>query len=587
MSACKHIKALQNELKVRKIDALIVPSADIHFNEYLPEIFKEREFLSGFTGSAGTLIVLKNAAFLMTDGRYFLQAQNELKGSGILLEKQKMGYTLKEFLLKTLKKGAKIAINPRNLSLNSKSELKSAFKKAKFILEFVDIVSKIYTPKIPLPNSKIYAQKLQFQSDSAKNKLAKIRAKMREFKADFHFISSLDDIVYITNLRGFDIEFNPFFLSFLLIDKKSAKLFVDLKKIDKNLFKSIQNQGFELKNYDEFEEVLSKIKKSKFLIDPKKTSVFVSNLLKFNKNKIIKAPNPSTLLKMIKSKKEINFIKDAMIADGIALCEFFAWLEGAKKGSLSELDIDYKITQFRAKSPLFISNSFATIAAFGENSALPHYQAKSDKFSVLKENGLLLIDSGAQYQNGTSDITRVLYFGKIDEAVKRDYTAVLKALINLSRAIFPKNVNLAVLDGIARANLWQLGLDFAHGTGHGVGYFSGVHEGPISISYYTNAENKAIEGIVSSIEPGIYRSGKYGIRLENLVAIKDAKKSEFGEFLCFETLSLCPFEKDLIDFKMLENSEILWLKNYHKKVREILNPHLKGAAKRWLEAKTM
>lgn len=583
----KRLKKLQNLIKQSKIDALIVPSGDIHSDEYLPECFKEREFLSGFTGSAGTLVVGQSGAWLFTDGRYFLQAENELKGSGISLEKQA---NYKDFLLKNFKK-AKVAVNPRNLSLNAKNELKSAFKKAKFKLKFIDLVSKIYTHRPALPKAKIYEQDAKFQGLKANLKLDKIREKMREFNANYHFISSLDDIAWITNLRGFDIEFNPVFLSFLLICEKKAVLFVDVEKLDKNLIKKLNSQGFELKNYAEFEMSLKSLKKVRVLIDPKKTSIFVSNLLKFNKNKIIKATNPSTLMKAVKSEKELNHIKDMMVKDGVALCEFFAWLESSKNRRLSELDIDYKITQFRAKNLLFISNSFATIAAFGANSALPHYQAKPQKFSTLKGDGLLLIDSGGQYQNGTSDITRVVGLGEVGAAAKRDYTLVLKALINLSRAIFPKNTALSALDSLARANLWAQGIEFAHGTGHGVGYFLNVHEAPISISHYTaaNAENKALCGMISSIEPGIYRAGKYGIRLENLVAIKKAevKESEFGEFLCFETLTLCPFERDLIDFDMLESVEIAWLEAYNEKVFKALSPHLKGGALKWLERNSL
>lgn len=587
MTTKSKIKSLQKLLKAHKIDALVVPSGDIHSDEYLPECFKEREFLSGFTGSAGTLLIAQSGAWLFTDGRYFLQAENELKGSGISLEKQ---VNYKDFLLKNFKK-AKVAVNPRNLSLNAKNELKSAFKKAKFKLKFIDLVSKIYTHRPALPKAKIYEQDAKFQGLKANLKLDKIREKMREFNANYHFISSLDDIAWITNLRGFDIEFNPVFLSFLLICEKRAVLFVDVEKLDKNLIKKLNSQGFELKNYAEFEMSLKSLKKARVLIDPKKTSIFVSNLLKFNKNKIIKATNPSTLMKAVKNEKELNHIKDMMIADGVALCEFFAWLESSKNKCLSELDIDYKITQFRAKNSLFISNSFATIAAFGANSALPHYQAKPQKFSTLKGDGLLLIDSGGQYQNGTSDITRVTHFGEVGAAAKRDYTLILKALINLSRAIFPKNTALSALDSLARANLWAQGIEFAHGTGHGVGYFLNVHEAPISISHYAaaNAENKALCGMISSIEPGIYRAGKYGIRLENLVAIKKAevKESEFGEFLCFETLTLCPFERDLIDFDMLESVEISWLEAYNEKVFKALSPHLKGGALRWLERNSL
>lgn len=585
------IKALQKLMNKHHLDAFIIPSTDIHGNEYLPKCFAYRAFMSGFTGSAGVLVVLKNSAHLFTDGRYWLQAEKELLGTHIELQKQTQQHTYPKFLLTTLKKGAFIGINPKNLSMHTNKALKKSFKTKNLKLKYIDLITPIYTDHPPLPQHKIVEHHKAFISASAKAKLTLIRQKMSEQKATHHFISSLDDIAWITNLRGLDIEYNPVFLSFLLIDQKNATLFVDIKKIKPHLMTKLKRQGFIINEYESVNAHLSKLSQARILVDSQKTSVHFARLLKEGKNKLIKALNPSTLLKAHKNAKELRHIKNAMISDGIALCEFFAWFEKAVKQDikLNELDIDTQITAFRAKHPLYICNSFATIAGFNANSALPHYQATAQNFSPIQKDGLLLIDSGAQYQNGTTDITRVVSTGKVSKAQKKDYTLVLKALIALSKAKFPKNIALNLLDVLARANLWQEGLEYMHGTGHGVGYTLNVHEMPITISYFSkqNAHNKANVGVVTSIEPGIYKENKWGIRLENLVTIVKANTKEkgFGEFLRFETLTLCPFERTLIDFSMLDHKEKAWLNTYHQKVLKALLPHLKGEALAWLQRK--
>lgn len=587
----ERVKPLQELMKRANLSAFVIPTADIHASEYVPKCFADRAFVSGFTGSAGVLVVLENSAHLFTDGRYWLQAEKELASSGIELEKQSPQHTYPKFLCQTLKKGEFIGINAKNLSMSAHKELKKELKKANLKLKFADLVGEIFT-RPPLPQHKIFAHKSAFVSTSAKAKLAKVREKMSEQNATHHFISSLDDIAWITNLRGFDIAFNPLFLSFLLISQKNATLFVNSAKIEPNLAAKLATQGFTLADYESVEAHLSALTKARVLLDAQKTSVHFARIVKQGKNKLIKAPNPSTLLKIHKSPKELRHIKNAMIADGVALCEFFAWLESAvKKGAkLNELDIDTQISAFRAKHPLYLCNSFATIAGFNANSALPHYQATAQKHTQIQGNGLLLIDSGAQYQNGTTDITRVVPIGKANKAHKRDYTLVLKALIALSKATFPKNTALPLLDSLARANLWREGIEFMHGTGHGVGYCLGVHEMPVSISHFSrpNPHNTANAGIVTSIEPGIYRADKWGIRLENLVAIIKArtKEKDFGEFLRFETLTLCPFERSLIDFSLLDSTEKSWLQSYHQKVLKMLAPHLKGDSLAWLKRKT-
>ncbi|TKX28675.1 Xaa-Pro aminopeptidase [Campylobacter sp. MIT 12-5580] len=583
------IKALQTSMKKEKISAFVVLSSDIHFNEYLPACAKQRAFLSGFTGSAGTLVVLENEALLFADGRYHLQALKELEGSGIRLEKLSPTNSYISYLSKHLKQSC-VAVDSKSLSVSACKEFKKSLKAQKNKLIFKDLSEPLFVPKPPLPRKEIYEQKKAFISASRSEKLAQIRAKMKELNASYHLISSLDDIAYITNLRGKDIECNPVFLSFLCIGKKEAVLFASLKSIDMKLKAKLLKEGFELKEYEELINTIKTLPKSHILIDPLKTSVFIARALKKQGLKLVKAPNPSTLLKACKNDKEIQNIKNAMISDGVALCEFFAWLEKAlkQKQELSELDINDQITAFRAKNPLFISNSFSVIAGFNENGALPHYRATKESFSKIKGNGLLLIDSGAQYENGTTDITRVVPIHQISREQKKDYTLVLKALIAMSRAVFPKNIALPLLDSIARLNLWQNHLDYMHGTGHGVGYFLNVHEGPAVLSVYAplNAHNIALKGVFHSIEPGIYKANKHGVRLENLVVIKEEHKNEFGEFMSYETLTLCPFEKTCIELKMLDESEKKWLNDYHKLVFKKLSVKLKGEALAWLKRKT-
>lgn len=611
----KRIKSLQKLMRAQNLRAFIVPSNDIHSNEYLPECFKDRAFMSGFSGSSGTLVVCENSAHLFTDGRYKIQAKNELKGSKIALEKDADFVAFLQTMLQNgaLKKGDLVGVNPNAISINAHNALKKALKGVKISL--IDLVSEIWEHP-PLPKEPIFAHNVRFVEESTDKKLEAIRAEMKSLGAKVHFISALDDIAWITNLRGSDVEHNPVFMAFLLISQSDSTLFVR-HKIDKKSSQNLAKFGIKIAKYESVESHLREIKGEKILLDAQKTSIYIAKILKKGGNKIIRATNPSVLLKARKNAREMGYIKDAMIADGVALCEFFAWFEGqnaldsanrgknsgvkstnqrrdssndfTKSAILNEIDIDTQITAFRAKNRFFICNSFATIAGFNANGALPHYRASAEHCSEIKGDGLLLIDSGAQYQNGTTDITRVVGVGRVSKAQKRDYTRVLKALIALSTAIFPKNLALPLLDSLARADLWREGIEYMHGTGHGVGYFLNVHESPIAISRFApqNTENSAREGVITSIEPGIYREGKWGIRLENLVAISKAKTAEvdFGEFLCFETLTLCPFEADLIDFALLNSAEKAWLEAYHKKVFKALAPHLKGNALAWLKRK--
>lgn len=582
-------------LAVRKIlaqqgfSALIMPSADPHMSEYLPVYWQGRSWLSGFTGSFGTLVITPDFAGMWTDSRYWVQAPIELEGTGISL--QKMGQShpdFVEFLVKNLPCGAKVAIDGAVLSLNQFDSFTQIF--AKHGIELVtnfDVLSNIWQDRPALPTAKIVVHEAQFVDMDTSTKLAKVRDAMTQKGAACHLISSLDDIAWLTNLRGADVSFNPVFLSHLLIKSDEATLFVHQDKLTASAKSALKNAGIGVASYDEVAEAMSEA--NDLLIDPDKVAVGTLTRLS-SSARVIKSVNPSTLLKAIKSEADIHHVREAMRQDGVALCEFFAQLESmlADGERVSELDIEKMLSTSRSRQPNYVSASFDTIAGFGANGAIVHYRATDVRFSYLDGNGLLLIDSGAQYKNGTTDITRMVGVGVISEEEKKDVTYVLKAHIALATAYFPKDIPSMQLDVLARNQLWQQGLDYGHGTGHGVGYFLNVHEGPqvISRSVAVTPERVMKSGMITSNEPGLYREGRWGIRLENLVVAVQAWQSEFGEFLKFETLTLCPFDTRLILPELLNDQEKKWLNEYHQHVHDELIERVSGPAKAWLIART-
>lgn len=587
----QRIAKLRQTMKENKIDAYLILSADPHLSEYLPEYYKNRVFISGFNGSVGTVLITQEEGFLWVDGRYWLQAQKELEGSGIVLQKQDAKNTFNKWLEQNLNEnqilGVDFALLPLSLQKNLQENCKASLK-------HIDLISPLWDDRPSLPKEKIYEHELKYCSYTRSEKLQLIKAQMKNLNANAHLISSLDDIAWITNLRGNDVSYNPVFLSHLLILKDKTLLFVDKEKISLELEKRLNSDGIWIKNYDEIITELKKLTNLNLLIEPlKMTALLVNSLDK--SVKIIEEINPSTHLKASKNAKEIAHIQDAMVEDGVALCKFFAWLEEAIENEelISELDVDTKASEFRAQSEFYLNDSFATIAGFNANAAYPHYKATKESFAYLKKDGLLLIDSGGQYKNGTTDITRVAPIGKPNAEQIHDYTLVLKAHIAISSVIFPKDIAMPLLDAITRVPLWQEQLDYIHGTGHGVGYFLNVHEGPQVLSYLAPVleKTKAKEGMLTSIEPGIYKANKWGIRLENLVIhtrVENPKNTDFGEFLYFKPVTLCPFEISCIDVKMLDEKEKKWLNNYHKEVFEKLSPKLNNHPKAlaWLEKRT-
>lgn len=584
------ISALRKALLEHGVDACVVLSSDPHLSEYLPEHWQARAWLSGFEGSAGTLVVTAAFAGLWTDSRYWEQAVGDLAGSGI--ETMRAGAdgvpdTL-QWLTEHLPQGARVAVHGLTLSLQMYQRWNEQLSgQAISLVTDIDLPGTIWPDRPPLPTSALYQHEPPFACRTRAENLAAVREAMARENADWHWVSTLDDIAWLLNLRGSDVSYNPVFMAHALVGREQVILFVDGSRVNAALKKSLENDGVQLRPYEQAAEGLAAVSaQQSVLVDPVRTTVGITEHAVAG---LIEAINPSHLLKACKTDAEIDHVRRAMEQDGAALCEFFAWFEAAQgKEPITELTIDEQITQARARREHFVSPSFSTIAAYNANGAMPHYHATPQSHAVIEGDGLLLIDSGGQYLGGTTDITRVVPVGSPSAEQKRDYTVVLKGMIALSQAVFPVGVAAPVLDAIARLPIWQALADFGHGTGHGVGYFLNVHEGPQAISYRTPIKpSMAMQpGMITSNEPGLYRPGKWGIRIENLVVNRVAGTSEFGRFLQFETLTLCPIDTRCILPELLADSERRWLDAYHQHVRERLEPFVEGRARAWLLERT-
>ncbi len=587
----ERVQALRAALAAHNLEACVVPSSDPHLSEYLPEHWQSRAWLSGFEGSAGTLVVTPSFAGLWTDSRYWEQADHDLAGSGIrTMRAGSDGVpSVVDWLARELPKGSRVALHGQALSVSMHRNWQSTLDAGgiRLVCE-LDLPGEVWKDRPALPQAPVYEHKAPFACRTRAGNLAAVRQSMAERKADWHFISTLDDIAWLLNLRGSDVSYNPVFLAHALIGRDTARLFVAPGKINEDLARALGRDGVEIAAYDAVGEALSGLPSGQtLLIDPARTTIGVIGAAAYVDK--LESVNPSHLLKSRKSAAEIDHVRRAMEQDGAALCEFFAWFEQAQGVErITELTIDEKITQARARRENFVTPSFSTIAAFNANGAMPHYHATEQAHAVIEGDGLLLIDSGGQYLGGTTDITRVVPVGSPSQDQKRDYTVVLKGMVALSQAVFPRGVASPMLDPIARLPIWQAGAEFGHGTGHGVGYFLNVHEGPQAISYRTpiNANMGMEPGMITSNEPGLYRPGKWGIRIENLVVNLPAFTTEFGEFLKFETLTLCPIDTRCILVELLTHEERAWLNSYHEQVRERLAPWVQGAAKEWLLART-
>jgi Xaa-Pro aminopeptidase len=584
--------AQTRELMSREgIHALLVPSADPHLSEYLPGYWQGRQWLSGFHGSVGTLIVTADFAGVWADSRYWEQASKELKGSGIELVKLQPGQPGPlDWLAEQTPQGGVVAVDGAVMAVASARTLGSKLEERGARLRTdIDLLSQVWSDRPSLPNEPIYQHLPPQATVSRGEKLAKLRETLQARVADWHFIATLDDIAWLFNLRGGDVSFNPVFISFALISQQQATLFVALGKVDAQLRAVLEQDGVTLRDYSEVADALRAIPAgASLLVDPARvTAGLLGNL--DSAVKLIEGLNPTTLAKSQKSLADAEHIRQAMEQDGAALCEFFTWLESAwGRERITELTIDEKLTAARERRPGYVSLSFNTIAAFNANGAMPHYHATEEEHAVIEGDGLLLIDSGGQYLGGTTDITRMVAVGTPTAEQKRDCTRVLKGVIALSRAQFPKGILSPLLDAIARAPIWAESVDYGHGTGHGVGYFLNVHEGPQVIAYQAAPapQTAMLPGMITSIEPGTYRPGRWGVRIENLAMNREAGSSEFGEFLKFETLTLCPIDTRCLDTSLLSEEEKQWFNAYHAEVRERLSPLLDGAALEWLNTRT-
>ena len=586
---------LRAAMRQRGIDALMVPSADPHLSEYLPPRWQGREWLSNFTGSVGTFIITQECSGIWTDARYWTQAEQQLAGSGIQLMKITSGASVQyiDWLAAHLKAGQTVAVDGAVLGLSIARLLQQALAAKDVALRFdLDLLDDVWPDRPSLPAAPVYEHLPPYASKSRSGKLADLRGAMQQLGANRHVISTLDDIAYLFNLRGADVPFNPIFLAHALVTPTRATLFVADGKISPALREQLAQEDIDVARYDGFAAALAALgPESTLLIDPRRITHGTRQAIAA-KVKVVEATNPTTLAKSRKSEADAGHVRAAMEHDGAALCEFFSWLDATlanpQRAPLTELTIDEQITAARARRPGFVSPSFATIAGYQANGAIMHYRATGASHAVIDGDGLLLIDSGGQYLGGTTDITRVVGVGAISAEHKRDFTLVLKGLIALSSAHFPRGTRSPMLDAIARAPLWAAGMDYGHGTGHGVGYFLNVHEGPQSISPSAMPEPQtAMEaGMITSIEPGLYRPGQWGIRIENLVLNRAAGQTDFGDFLQFETLTLCPIDTRCLDAALLRDDERRWLNDYHAMVRERLSPLVTGAALAWLTQRT-
>ncbi|AVZ04214.1 MULTISPECIES: aminopeptidase P family protein [Acinetobacter] len=584
------LEKLRKLMRTQQIDAFVVMSADPHMSEYLPDYWKVRQWLSGFSGSVGTLVVTQNFAGLWADGRYWVQAEQQLAGTGFQLQKLTSEETSTHlaWIEKNLPTGSVISVNGQTLSIQQFKALEHTSRLNHYKLETQqDLVGEIWLDRPELPSEKIHLMPEGLNALSRKEKIQAIRESLTGKNISGHFISSLDDIAWVLNARGQDVEYNPVFLSHLYISTQQAVLFIDSNKVDSTSQQAFKADDIEIRDYEDTAKFLSNISDTSVLLDPAKVSIFHEQAIAKD-IQVVYDINPSTLFKSRKHESEIAHIRHAMVKDGVALCHFFHWLEKALHHgeSISELTIDEKITAFRAEQNGFIGPSFSTIAGFNANGALPHYRATEEHYSFIEGDGLLLIDSGGQYVDGTTDITRVVPVGTPTGQQKRDYTLVLKCHIALAKTIYPEGLAAPLLDSICRHTLWQHGLDYRHGTGHGVGFALNVHEGPQVLSYYApvHAYSKLREGMILSNEPGLYHEGQYGIRIENLVANKlhSGFVKTYGDFLEFETLTLCPIHLDCIVVDLLTNEEKDWLNSYHQTVQERLAEHLSGDVLDWL-----
>lgn len=580
------IDTLRGVLKEKGVSAFIVPSTDPHLSEYVAPYWMTREWISGFTGSAGTVVVTATEAGLWTDSRYFLQAAEQLEGTGIELYKEMLPDTpdIAAFLSRQLQQGAVVGIDGSLFSMQEVAELTQLLlHRGGLVLQDIgDPFLSIWNNRPGIPNVPAFIHEECYAGKSVAAKLAQIRTAMTDRGADALLVTALDEIAWTLNLRGSDVHCNPVVISYLYISQEETHYFIDPKKLTTQVKTYLEDNSIRLHDYTDLLTFLHSITVASIWIDPAKTNYAAGNAIPSACQQIT-APSPIALLKAVRNELEIQGIRKAMVKDGIALVKFLKWLEEVVPGGQeTEISIDRKLHAFRAEQPLYIGESFDTIAGYREHGAIVHYEATPETDVKLRPEGFLLLDSGAQYLDGTTDITRTIALGPLTDEEKEDYTLILKGHINLAMAVFPQGTRGAQLDVLARMPIWKKKMNYLHGTGHGVGHFLNVHEGPQSIRMN---ENPVVlqSGMVTSNEPGVYKAGSHGIRTENLLLTVPAGEGMFGSYLKFETLTLCPICTRGIVKELLTNEETAWLNDYHKLVYQTLADALNEEEKTWLQ----
>lgn len=584
------LASLREVMRREHLAAFIFPSTDAHQSEYVAAHWQGREWISGFNGSAGTVVVTLTSAALWTDSRYFLAAEEQLKGTEYQLMKLKMEGTptIAQWLAQELAdvESPEVGIDGMVNSYHSATALISDLRKLGGISVRTnfDPLSIVWKNRPAIPQNPVEIQPMEYAGESVSSKITRIRKALRELHADGMLVSALDDIAWTLNLRGTDVHCNPVFVSYLLISSDEVKLFVDEEKVSAEVRSYLQENGISLYIYNKVEEALRNYSEYNILLDGDETSYYLWKTVKCQE--IVAATSPIPAMKAVKNATEIQGYRNAMLRDGVAMVKFLMWLKPAvEAGGQTEISIDKKLTSLRAEQPLFRDISFDTIAGYAAHGAIVHYEATPETDIPLKPEGLILIDSGAQYQDATTDITRTIALGPVTEEMKHIYTLVLKAHIQLELVKFPDGASGTQLDAVGRECMWREGLNFLHGTGHGVGSYLNVHEGPHQIRMeWMPAPLRA--GMTLTDEPGLYLAGKFGVRTENTVLITDYKKTEFGKFLQIEPLTLCPIDTTPIDTNIMLPEEIDWLNQYHQKVYEKLAPYLSETEKKWLRNAT-
>lgn len=574
-------------MQSKSISAYITYSTDPHSGEYVPAHWESRKWITGFTGSAGTAVITSDDGGLWTDSRYFIQAEEQLTDTGLKLFKERMPETpsIPQWLCRVLKKGERVGIDGYTTSLQTVNELKNEL--SDYGIEVVmieDPYKTIWNDRPDLPDNKPFILEEKYSGESASSKISTIRNHISNTGTDYILISALDEIAWTLNMRGTDIECNPLFVSYLLISEKEATLYINKNKLTETTVDYLQSQGVGHRNYENIESDLTAISGRKIAMSP--SINFAMYNAASEHNTVFIQASPVSKYKAVKNQIEINGFRNAMLRDGVAMVRFLIWLQkNIGNGNPTELSIDEQLYKERSAMENFRGISFATIAGYQEHGAIVHYEADEHSASILRPEGLLLIDSGAQYLDGTTDITRTIPLGPTTEEQKKDYTLVLKGFIQLAMAEFPQGTCGTQLDVLARLAMWKEGINYGHGTGHGVGHFLNVHEGPHQIRM-NNVPTPLQPGMTVTNEPGIYRAGKYGIRTENTMLTVPSRKTDFGEFYKFEQLTLCPINTETILWGMLSSEEISWLNEYHETVYSKLSPLLSDEEKQWLRNAT-